>query len=92
MCCGTNSNVLACIANTWNCRIGTQRNVSPGTMLFPICGSVVPERDGTYQYESVCEEKVGVLTRNVKERMENQKTTAKLLAERERTQPERYGT
>ena len=54
-------------------------------MLFPICGSVVPERDGTYQYESVCEEKVGVLTRNVKERMENKKTTATLLAERERT-------
>ena len=73
MCCGTNSHFLACIANTWNCRIGTQRNVSPGTMLFPICGSVVPERDGAYQYDCVCEETMGVLTRNLKERMENTK-------------------
>ncbi len=68
------------------------RNVRERNTFSANCGSVVPERDGTYQYESVCEEKVGVLTRSVKERMENKKTIAKLLAERERTQPERYGT
>ena len=67
-------------------------NVRERNTFSANCGSVVPERDGTYQYESVCEETVGVLTRNVKERMGNKRNTLKPLAERERMQPERYGT